>query len=119
MHETVRNAYEAMKDSGAINWLSYWWVIAISFWGGIVRVIREHKLGDKTWKQIAIIVLCEVVISGFVGINTFFLALSYDLRLEYCVVMTSIASYMGGRAITAFEAMYKAWVMRGGAKDGL
>lgn len=110
MHETARHAVDVMKESGAFSWITYWWVLVLSFFGGVVRVIKEYKLGDKTWKQIAIIFVCEMIVSGFVGVNTFFLSFSSGLRLEYCVVLTSIASYMGGRALTGMEAIYKAWL---------
>lgn len=113
MHETARQVADAVKDSGAWHAAHYWWVLVISAFGGVVRVVKEHKLGEKTLKQILILFAVEITISCFVGFNTFVFCKAIGLVESYTVLMTCIGAYMGGRAIGAFEAMYNALIRKG------
>lgn len=73
-----------------------------------MRVIREVKLGGKSWKQILGIFIAELLTSVFVGLVTFFLCESSGFKPFYTATLVSVASYMGGRALTVLEALYKA-----------
>lgn len=55
-----------------------------------------------------LIFLAELLTSLFVGLITFFLCQSSGFLPFYTAVMVSIASYMGGRALSVLEAIYKA-----------
>ncbi len=75
-----------------------------------MRVIREVNLGGKSWEKILLVFLGELATSLFVGIVTFFFCQAAKYEVFHTMVLVSIASYMGGRALTVIEAIYKAWV---------
>lgn len=108
MPETTRQVAEIAKDPASFSYVTYGWVVGVSVLGAIVRVIREIKLGGKTWKQIVLILSGEILTSVFVGVLTFFLCESASFQPLYTAVMTSIGAYMGGRALTVMEAIYQA-----------
>jgi low temperature requirement protein LtrA len=112
MNEIARAVGEGFKESILGGYAHYWWVAVISFFAATVRVIREHKLGDKTWKQILAIFVGEIVISLFVGFNTFLACKSAGLSEIATALMISTGAYMGGKALGLFEAMYKAWLKK-------
>lgn len=78
-----------------------------------MRVIREAKFGDKTWQQILAIFVAEIIISVFAGVVTFFLCAARDVPPFYSAVLVSLASYMGGRALSVLEALYKFKIGKG------
>jgi hypothetical protein len=113
MNEELRHATEIAKDPASFSWITYTWVILLAMWGGIVRIIREVQLGDKTWKQIAAIVFCELIISAFAGVITFYLCESAEFKPLYTAVMTGVSGYMGGRSLAILETLYRARSPRG------
>ncbi len=108
MNEELRNASDIAKDPTTISIATYVVALALSVWGGIVRILREVQLADKTVPQIIGIFVAEIVTSGFVGIITFYLCTSWGFAPLYTAAMTAIAGYMGGRSLALFEALYKA-----------
>jgi len=113
MNEEINKATELAKDPSSISIATYAWVLLLATWGGIVRVIREVKLGGKSWQQILAIFVVEIIISTFAGVITFFMCYSSNVSPLYTAVMTSIAGYMGGRALNVLEAIYKAKAGKG------
>lgn len=108
MNEEIRNASEIVKDPTSFSVVTYLWIVVLSMWGGVVRIIRENTFGGKTKLEIARIFLFELITSGFVGIITFYLCESAGFQPLYTAAMTSIAGYMGGRSLAVIEAIYKA-----------
>ena len=113
MNEEINQATELAKDPSSISIATYAWVLLLATWGGIVRVVREVKLGGKSWQQILAIFVAEIIISTFAGVITFFMCYSSNVSPLYTAVMTSIAGYMGGRALNVIEAIYKAKIGKG------
>lgn len=107
MNETTRQVTEIVKDPASYSAFTYAWVIILSMWGGIVRIVREVKVGEKSTKELVIILVCELITSGFAGVLTFYSCESAGFQPLYTAVMTSIAGYMGGRALSMFEEIYK------------
>jgi hypothetical protein len=109
MDEEIKTATQMAKiakDPSTYSAITYAWVLAIALLGGIVRIVKEKQLGDKSWKQIVGIFLTELLISCFAGVNTFFLCESLDAKPLYTALMVSTASYMGGRALMVAEAWF-------------
>ncbi|HJV52803.1 MAG TPA: phage holin family protein [Noviherbaspirillum sp.] len=113
MNEELKAASEIAKDPASYSSATYAWVLILAVWGGVVRIIREVKLGGKSWRQIILIFLAELTVSGFAGVNAFFLCESAGISRLYTAVLTSVASYMGGRALALFEEIYKARLGKG------
>ena len=118
MQEELNRASGVASDPWSFSFLTYAWVAFMAMWGGIVRVIREHKLAEKTWKQIIVIFLSEMVMSCFVGVLTFWMCSLASFAPLYTAVLTSIGGYMGGRSLALMEAIYKGAIsgLRGGGK---
>lgn len=109
MNEELKQAGDIANDPASFSIIAYAVMLALSFWGGLVRVIKEVQLQEKTAKHIACIFIAEMCVSGFVGTITFSLCLSAHLPFSYTGALTAISGYMGGRSLSFFEALYKAW----------
>lgn len=107
MQDEIKSASEIAKDPLSISIATYAWVFFLSMWGGVVRIMREIKLGGKTWREIAFIFACELLTSGFAGLLTFFACQRAEFDPMYSAVMIGVAGYMGGRALSWFEEIYK------------
>lgn len=118
MHEELNRASGAASDPWSFSILTYAWVALMAMWGGIVRVMQEHKLAEKTWKQIIVIVVSEMVMSCFVGVLTFWMCELAEFKPLYTAVLTSIGGYMGGKSLAIMRDMYKGAMsgLRGGGK---
>lgn len=108
MNDEFRQASDLIKDPSSISWATYLTVVFLAAWGGIVRVIRKSKFVGKTWKQVVMILVMEMVISSFAGVITFFICQSNNVQPFYTAVLTSLAGYMGGGALDVLEAIYRA-----------
>lgn len=109
MNEELRQASELAKDPNAVSWLAAVWIVLLSTLGGVVRVLREVKLGGKSWRKILGVFVVEILISNFTGVLTYFLCMSRGVGQFETAFFTSLAAYMGPRALNALEAMWKAW----------
>ena len=69
--------------------------------------MREIKLGSKSKGEIAFIFACELTTSGFSGLLTFFWCQKAAFDPMYSAMMIGVAGYMGGRALSWFEELYK------------
>lgn len=108
MNEEIKTATEVAKDPSSYSAATYLWVLLFAMWGGVVRVVREVIFEGKTWPQIVRIVASELIVSGFVGIITFYLCEHAEFPPLYTAAMTAISGYMGGRSLAVFEALRKA-----------
>lgn len=108
MNEELKTASDIVRDPSSISLGTYWWVAALAIWGGIVRVIREVKLGGKTFWQIILAFVAESIVSAFAGMLVFFLCESSNIPRMYTAALVGIAGYMGGRALNLIETIVKA-----------
>jgi hypothetical protein len=115
MIEETKAAGALAKDPASYSWLTYGWIFFLAMWGGLVRVLREMKLGEKTWKQLAFTFATEMVTSGFVGVLTFYGCEAAEIRPLVTAMMVSVSGWMGVRALSVLEAIYRA---RAGAIKG-
>lgn len=113
MQEEMKNASHAVSSFDSAASLTYFWMLVLAAWGGVVRVIREHKTEAKTWPQIIGIFVSEMTVSCFVGTITFYSCQVADFSQLYTALLTSVGGYMGGRSLAMFEAMFCA-VFKGG-----
>lgn len=107
MNDEIKAASKIASDPASVSAVTYIWVFVLSMWGGIVRIMREIKLGGKSKSEIAFIFACELTTSGFAGLLTFFACQKAEFDPMYSAMMIGIAGYMGGRALSWFEEVYK------------
>lgn len=107
MQEEVRRASEIASSASNYS-ITLAWISFVAALGGVVRVIREHKLESKTWKQVLWIFTSEMIVSCFVGVVTFSLCQAAGFNEHYTAALTSISGYMGGRSLSVLESIYKA-----------
>lgn len=116
MNDEIKQVADLAQNPGP-SWFAYSWIAMVAILGGVVRVVREEELREKNWKQIAFIFFAELMTSLFVGLITYFLCTSAGFKELYTAAMVSIASYMGGRALTVAEMAYMA-LMKSMVKGG-
>lgn len=110
MNEEIKQAADAIakaNDPLSVSYATYAWVIVLSMWGGIVRIFRELRFGGKTWVQILLLFLSELSTSGFAGLLTFYACTHAGINQMHSAVMVGMSGYMGGRALTWLEQIYK------------
>lgn len=107
MNDEIRAAHDLAKDPSSISTLTYAWVLLLSIFGGVVRVAREMMGMKKTPRQIVVIFLVEMMTSAFAGLITFFACEASHVGPMYTAIFTSIAGWMGVRALAAVETLYK------------
>lgn len=111
MQEEINRASEAVRDPTSFSTITYLWVIFFALWGGLVRILQELKGETRTWKELLWLFFSESCVSLFVGVLTFYLTELAGFDRLYSVFMISISSYMGGRSLVVFKAMFRAiWV---------
>lgn len=107
------------KDPMSYDIWTYVWVSVLSLWGGIAGYIRKLKLGISASFSISEII-GDVVISGFVGLLTFFICEEYGLSKMQSAVVIAISAHMGCRALftidraidNALDKVLKRWISR-------
>jgi len=82
--------------------ITYLWVMALSLWGGISSNIRKIRNGSIERFSITELV-GDIVISGGVGLLTYFVCDHYAVEGMLSAVFVGISSHMGTRAIYAME----------------
>jgi hypothetical protein len=108
MFET-KDAADVARDPLSYHWLTYLWVAFVAVWGGLVRLLREIRNGtDKSPGQLVIYFCAELATSGFVGVMTFYGCELAGFQPLNTAILTGTAGYMGGRALTVFEAAFMA-----------
>lgn len=116
MNEWGKEAAELAKDPAAYSGATYYWVMFLAMWGGAVRIMREIKFGGKSWKEIAFIVVCELLTSGFTGLMAFYSCQAAGVSEKYAPFIIGMAGYMGGRALSFMEEIYKGKTRRKGGQ---
>ena len=82
--------------------LTYIWVIGLSAWGGVAHHLYKLQV-DKNAEFSLFSFLTDVIISGFVGVITFFLCESNDFDPLVTASIVGISSHMGTRSIKLFR----------------
>lgn len=108
MNEELKTASDMARDPASVSIATYVLLVVVSIFGGIVRVIREVKLSDKTVKQVVALFLGEMIISLFVGMITFFLCMDAGFSLWKTAALASFGAFMGGKVLVILEVLYKA-----------
>jgi hypothetical protein len=101
-HHKLKGKLKMEKSPLDYGWLTYLWVMALSFYAGAVNHLR--KIRDGTIPRFSISELIgDIVISGFLGVMTFFLceSLNFSSILEAFVV--GAVAHMGTRGIVLLE----------------
>lgn len=88
------------------HWTTYLWVLGMAISGGMVRHIRRQKYrpyrNGSVWRFV--FHLCkEVLISGFVGIITFYVCELKHMPQLATAVILGIAGHMGSSLILILE----------------
>lgn len=107
MNDEIRAAAELAKDPASISVWTYVWMIGLSLFGGVVRVAREVHSQRKPFKEIIAIFVVEMLTSAFAGLITFLLCQASEINPMYTAIFTSLAGWMGVRALIGLEALYK------------
>lgn len=107
MNEEIKNVGDLIRDPWSHPFLNYWVILLMALWGGVVRIIREVQLSDKTWRQILAIFAAELVVSGFIGMMTLLLCEAAGFNPLYTGAMAGIAGCMGGRSLAMLESIYR------------
>lgn len=90
------------KDPNSYSLLTYLWVATLSIWGGVAHYIRKIKANKRKAFSIAEL-LGDIIISGFIGILTFFLAQSANIDNLMTAFLIGISSHMGARGLAILE----------------
>ena len=90
------------KDPTTYSIITYAWVVILSAWGGIVAYI--HKLKHESNQTFSIGALIgEVLISGFVGVITFWGCEQASFAPLWTAALVGISGHMGSRALFPLE----------------
>lgn len=102
-----KDAAEAVKGVTDYGALTYTWVLLLSAWGGAVSFINKVRSGAVRPFNVVELV-GELVVSGFVGVLTFWICESAGFNQLVSAVCIGITSHMGTRALFRLEQ----WVTR-------
>lgn len=90
------------KDPASYTLLTYGWVMLLAWWGGIASYLRKIR-GGIIHRFSLVEFIGEMVISGFVGVLTFYLCESSGFSGTLTAAFVGISGHMGSRAIFAME----------------
>lgn len=113
MDQELRMAADSIRDPSSVPLITYAWVFLLASFGCVVRVLREIQTSRKSMRKILLMFVAELFTSCFAGLTTFFLCQAGNVDPMYTAAWTSIAGWMGVRALTVIESIYMA---RFGAK---
>ena len=107
------------KDPTNYSLITYFWVIALSFWGGItnnIQKLREGKIARFSLAEL----IGDIFISGFIGVLTFWLCEASGFNQLLTAFLVGISSHMGARGLIFLEeiAFKKFGVDRKDSNDG-
>lgn len=90
------------KDPTNYAFITYFWVIFLAGWGGVVSFLRKMK--DGTSRPFNFIELIgEIATSAFAGLLTFWLGEAAGISPLITAVLVAISGHMGTRAIGLME----------------
>ena len=102
MMTTEKDVADAAKGVLDYNWLTYAWVLLLSTWGGVASFINKVRAGKVRPFNVAELV-GEVMISGFVGVLTFWLCEEANMSELVTAVCIGVSSHMGTRGLFRLE----------------
>lgn len=91
-----------LKSPETYSWLTYLWVLGLSMWGGVAGFMSKVKRGRAHPFNLMEFV-GEIVVSGLVGVCTFFLCEWADLDQLFTAAAVGITGHMGSRGIMLLE----------------
>jgi len=97
-----KDAAEAVKSVTDYGALTYAWVLLLSAWGGAVSFINKVRSGAVRPFNVVELV-GELVVSGFVGVLTFWLCESAGFNELLTAVCVGVSSHMGTRGLFRLE----------------
>jgi hypothetical protein len=102
------------RDPSSYELLTYLWVLFVSLWAGIAHNLKRIAENKET-KISPLSLLIDVVISGFVGLITFFLCEAAKMPPMLSAAIIGISAHMGSRALFLLEkTMVKLFKVRTG-----
>ncbi len=78
------------------------WMIGVSMFGGVIHFYQKVRTGKSRAFNV-VELLGEMLISGFVGIVTFWLCKAYGVNEYLTAAGVAISGHMGARAIFIAE----------------
>lgn len=90
------------KDPLSYPLITYAWVVFLALWGGLANFIGKVKRGESRWCNLTELV-GELVISGGVGVITFYLCEIGNIPPLMSSVFIAISGHMGTRVIFLLE----------------
>lgn len=97
------------KDPTSYTLLTYAWVIALSFVGGMVSFTRKVRDGVARKFNFTEFI-GEIVTSGFVGVITFWLCEWSGVHPLLTAALVGISGHMGSRAIFKLEQLVERFI---------
>lgn len=85
------------KSPETYEFFTYIWVICLSVWGGMASYLYRVKMLGISFSLSAFFI--DLVISGFVGLITFFLCEASHFEPLLTAVLVGVSAHMGTRAI--------------------
>lgn len=98
---------EPPKDPTTYGWLTYAWVLGLSFAGGAVSFLRKVREGQSRVYNL-IELFGEIFTAGFAGLLTFWLCEAANISPLLSAVFIGVAGHMGSRAIFMLEKTLEA-----------
>lgn len=98
-------------DPTTFSLLTYAWVFGLSLWGGLASFIAKYRRGHARAFNVAEL-LGELVISGLVGVMTFYLCTWANFDQLLTAALVAITGHMGSRALMRAEKALEAWAER-------
>ncbi|MFI3221611.1 MAG: phage holin family protein [Methylococcaceae bacterium] len=95
-----------MPEKDLLNYpfITYAWVIGMAALGGVAHYIKKINSGLN--KPFSIAELAgEIIISGFVGLLTFFICDATAVDIRITAVFVGISGHMGSRAIYLIQLL--------------
>lgn len=109
MSQEVADATKAVAENGpflAKNLVPTLWMAAVAALGGAVSFIQKVKAGKARAFNI-IELIGEMLISGFVGVVTYWICQFYNVNPYLTAAGVAIAGHMGTRAIFLGEEWFE------------
>lgn len=96
-------------DPGAIDILTYAWVLGLALLGGFANFIAKHRRGEVRAFNVTELI-GELVISAFAGIITFYLCAYAELDPLLTAALVGMCGHMGSRFIVLMERKIKQYI---------
>ncbi len=89
------------KNNFTFELIAYSWVLLLSIWGGAASYLSKVRHGNLRFSMVAL--LDDLLISGFVGVLTFFLCRAAGLDEWLSAAIIGVSAHMGSRSIMLLE----------------